>query len=117
MLDHRVLKTPARQPLVVPTQALALAIAAEWEWQVCALPPLCFLSLVQPYDARSNLCCCVQAKRIQPFTMPLMSLAATAIDQPKSREAVIETMLQYLHTDPVCCRHEPGKMADLQHKV
>ncbi len=34
MLDQRVLKTPARHPLVVPTQALALAIAAEWEWQV-----------------------------------------------------------------------------------
>ena len=34
LLDHRVLKTPARRPLVVPTRALALAIAAEWEWQV-----------------------------------------------------------------------------------
>ncbi|GAB4821896.1 hypothetical protein N2152v2_008942 [Parachlorella kessleri] len=90
MLDQRELKTPARHPLVVPTRSLALAIAAEWEWQV---------------------------KRIQPFTMPLMSLAATAIDQPKDRESVIETMLEYLHTDPVCCRHEPGKLADLQQKV
>lgn len=34
MLDNRILKTPARQPLIVPTKALALAIAAEWEWQV-----------------------------------------------------------------------------------
>ncbi len=59
----------------------------------------------------------LQVKRIQPFTMPLMSLAATAIDQPKDRESVVETMLQYLHTDPVCCRHEPGKLADLQHTV
>lgn len=58
-----------------------------------------------------------QAKRVQPFTMPLMSLAATAIDQPKDREAVIEAMLQYLHTDPVCCRHEPGKLADRQNRV
>lgn len=49
--------------------------------------------------------------------MPLMSLAATAIDQPKHRDAVIETMVHYLHTDPVCCRHEPGKLADLQHQV
>lgn len=60
---------------------------------------------------------CLQAKRIQPFTMPLMSLAATAIDQPKERGDVIEAMLQYLHTDPVCCRHEPGKLANLQHKA
>lgn len=34
MLDHRVLRTPARHPLIVPSRALALAIAAEWEWQV-----------------------------------------------------------------------------------
>lgn len=33
-LNDRALKTPARQPLVVPTYSLALAIAAEWEWQV-----------------------------------------------------------------------------------
>jgi len=35
MLDDRELKTPARKPLKVPNAALALAIAAEWEWQVC----------------------------------------------------------------------------------
>lgn len=34
MLDHRVLRTPARHPLIVPSRALAMAIAAEWEWQV-----------------------------------------------------------------------------------
>jgi ATP synthase mitochondrial F1 complex assembly factor 2 len=34
MLDNRILKTPAKHPLIVPTKALALAIAAEWEWQV-----------------------------------------------------------------------------------
>ena len=34
MLDHRVLRTPGRHPLIVPSRALALAIAAEWEWQV-----------------------------------------------------------------------------------
>lgn len=36
----------------------------------------------------------LQIKRIQPFTMPLMSLAATALDQPKHRDEVIATMLQ-----------------------
>lgn len=34
MLDHRVLRSPARHPLIVPSRALGLAIAAEWEWQV-----------------------------------------------------------------------------------
>ncbi|KAL4536618.1 hypothetical protein Ndes2437B_g06030 [Nannochloris sp. 'desiccata'] len=90
MLDNRVLKTPARHPLIVPTKALALAIAAEWEWQI---------------------------KRIDASTMPLMSLAATAIDQPQHRDLVIETMLQYVPTDPVICRLEPGLIADKQAAV
>ena len=49
--------------------------------------------------------------------MPLMSLAATAIDQPKPKDKVIETMLRYLDTDAICCREEPGKLADAQAKV
>ncbi|PRW59691.1 ATP synthase mitochondrial F1 complex assembly factor 2 [Chlorella sorokiniana] len=90
LLDHRVLRTPARNALVVPSRALAYAIAAEWEWQI---------------------------KRIQPFTMPLMSLAATALDQPKPREEVIATMLQYLPTDSVICHDEPGALADRQKQL
>jgi ATP synthase F1 complex assembly factor 2 len=34
MLDHRILKTPSKKPLKVPSFALAHAIAAEWEYQV-----------------------------------------------------------------------------------
>ena len=49
--------------------------------------------------------------------MPLMSLAATAIDQPKPRQKVTDTMLQYLDTDAICCREEPGKLATHQAKV
>lgn len=49
--------------------------------------------------------------------MPLMSLAATAIDQPKPRQKVTDTMLQYLDTDAICCREEPGKLANQQAKV
>ncbi|DBB10100.1 TPA: hypothetical protein ACH3X3_001684 [Trebouxia sp. C0006] len=89
-LNDRALKTPARQPLIVPSYPLALGIAAEWEWQ---------------------------DNRIRPFTMPLMSLAATAIDQPKPRQKVTDTMLQYLDTDAICCREEPGKLANQQAKV
>lgn len=32
-LDGRMLKTPKRQPMVLPTEALALAVAAEWAAQ------------------------------------------------------------------------------------
>ena len=35
-LDHRVLRTPARQPVVLPTLSLATAVAAEWEMQARA---------------------------------------------------------------------------------
>lgn len=33
-LDGKPLKSPARQKFILPTRSLALAIAAEWEWQV-----------------------------------------------------------------------------------
>jgi len=46
-LDGRLLKSPARAPLLLPSRALALAVAAEWEWQ--------------------------DAKSIRPYTMPLMA--------------------------------------------
>ena len=46
--------------------------------------------------------------------MPLMSLAATAIDQPQPRDLVIEAMLQFVSTDPVVCRLERGAIADKQ---
>lgn len=37
--------------------------------------------------------------------------------QPKPREAVIDTLLQYLHTDSACCRDEPGPLAEQQSQV
>jgi ATP synthase F1 complex assembly factor 2 len=49
--------------------------------------------------------------------MPLTSVAATAIDQPQPQEEVVETMLQYLHTDSLLCRAEPGPLADAQQEV
>lgn len=75
--------------------------------------PLSRRALLRPLPRRSVQ----QVKRIQPFTMPLMSLAATALDQPKPREDVIATMLQYLPTDSVICREEPGPVADRQAQV
>jgi chaperone required for assembly of F1-ATPase len=55
MLGHVPLKTPAKNPLVLPTRLLAIAVAAEWE--------------------------CQERGKLKPHTMPLMSLTATAIDQ------------------------------------
>lgn len=75
LLDGKELKTPARNLLHLPSIHLAAAIAIEW-------------------DAQSD------KKGIQPATMPLMTLACTAIDQILiSSEATKETCLKYLYTD------------------
>ncbi len=37
--------------------------------------------------------------------------------QPKPRAVVLETLLQYIHTDATCCRHEPGALAERQAQV
>uniref|UniRef100_A0A453AX80 Uncharacterized protein n=1 Tax=Aegilops tauschii subsp. strangulata TaxID=200361 RepID=A0A453AX80_AEGTS len=34
MLDYRTLKTPAKRPLKLHSRTLAMAVAAEWEYQV-----------------------------------------------------------------------------------
>lgn len=76
LLDGRVLKTPARAPLHLPTLPLALAVAAEW-------------------DAQND-----SKRGIQPTTMPLMTLASTAIDQVAVDAAPARrTVLSYLPTD------------------
>ncbi|KAH8045453.1 chaperone [Aureococcus anophagefferens] len=59
-LDGRRVPTPAGRPLAVPSLRLALALAAEWD---------------------------AQATHVEPATMPLASLAATAVDQPEVRAA------------------------------
>mmetsp|Transcript_62119 Transcript_62119/g.196469 ORF Transcript_62119/g.196469 Transcript_62119/m.196469 type:complete len:424 (+) Transcript_62119:1047-2318(+) len=82
-LDKRILKTPLRKPLVIPTYSLALGVAAEWEWQ--------------------------DSKDLRAFMMPLMTLCVTSIDQvPTTRGAVTDTLLRYFHTDAIFCRDEAG---------
>ena len=72
-LDARPLPSPAGQALRLPTERLALAIAAEWD---------------------------AQTDRIEPASMPLMALASTAIDQiPKEREQTEKNILAYAVTD------------------
>jgi chaperone required for assembly of F1-ATPase len=79
-LDGKVVKTPARNPLILPTQALAEAVAAEWA---------------------------AQDVKVKPDTMPLMQLASTAIDRvaPDRLRIVAETA-GYAATDLVCYRTE-----------
>ncbi|WP_334128644.1 ATP12 family chaperone protein [Sneathiella sp.] len=78
LLDGRMIKTPAKAALLLPTKALADAIAAEWE---------------------------AQEAEIVPATMPLMQTAATAIDRVvPQREKVIDDIAVYGGTDLVCYR-------------
>lgn len=93
MLDHRILKTPSKKNLQVPSLRLAQAIAAEWDYQ--------------DQDA------------IRPFTMPLMKLTSTAIDKvPKEREKIIQNLLEFFHTDAACCRDEDNcPLGELQAEV
>lgn len=77
-LDGRGVKTPAGKPLVLPTRALADAVAGEWN---------------------------AQGDDIDPKSMKLMPLAGTALDRvPDVRDGLIEGLLRYADTDLLCYR-------------
>lgn len=79
-LDGKDLRSPAKHPLLLPTRALADAIAAEWQ---------------------------AQTDKILPSTMPLMQLAATAVDRVMpARATIIADVAGYAGTDLVCYRAE-----------
>ncbi|HLZ65671.1 MAG TPA: ATP12 family protein [Aliidongia sp.] len=79
-LDGKALKTPAKGPLVLPTEALARAIAEEWD---------------------------AQAETVQPHTMRLMQLASTALDRVAlHRLAVVDEAAGYAASDLLCYRAE-----------
>jgi len=80
VLDDRALDTPAGTTLVLPARALATAIAEEWRGRAEAAPP-------------------------RPDSMPLMRLAATAVDRVAARrEAVIAEVAGYAASDLLCHR-------------
>lgn len=80
MLDARELQTPARMPLLLQKRELAAAIAEEWQ---------------------------AQTDKVAPHTMPLMRLAATAIDRvAPQRQKTIDDIAGYAETDLVCYRAE-----------
>jgi chaperone required for assembly of F1-ATPase len=89
-LDGRPMRTPAKQELIVPSAALAEAIAAEWH---------------------------AQQDEIRPATMPLTRLAATTIDRTRTqRELVAAEAANYAGTDLVCYRAEhPPALVARQH--
>lgn len=77
-LDARPVKTPAKQPLVLPTEGMAVAIAAEW-------------------DAQQGL--------IRPDTMPLTRAANSAIDKVAPQiDGVVGEIANYGATDLLCYR-------------
>jgi chaperone required for assembly of F1-ATPase len=80
LLDSKALRSPAKRPFVLPTRALAEAIAGEWQ---------------------------AQGEKVQPSSMPLMQFAATAIDRlADDRSALIEEIAGYACSDLVCYRAE-----------
>jgi chaperone required for assembly of F1-ATPase len=86
-LDGRLVKTPGKRDLVVPSLALAVAVAAEWE--------------AQRADIRRD-------------AMPLTRLAGATIDRNSTeREAIVRQVADYAGTDLVCYRagHPPALAA------
>ena len=88
-LDGRRVNTPAGVALVIPARALAVAIVEEWS---------------------------AQGERVVPRTMPLMQLAATALERvARARTTVIDQLTRYGETDLLCYRAtEPPELVDRQ---
>src|SRR5262245_53981280 len=75
-LDGKPVRSPAKRPFVLPTEALAAAIAEEWQ---------------------------AQAEKVDPRSMPLMQFAATAIDRLSDQRAeLIAEIAGYARSDLVC---------------
>lgn len=80
ILDARPLRTPGKQPLILPTRALADAVAQEWD---------------------------AQADVIDPRTMPLTRAANSAIEKVRPQfDAVAAMLADYAGTDLLSYRAE-----------
>jgi chaperone required for assembly of F1-ATPase len=91
LLDGHPARTPRKAELVLPTRALAEAVAAEWE---------------------------AQGERIDPATMPLTRLVNTASDGVAGREAEVRAdIVAYACSDLLCYRAEGGELARRQRSV
>jgi len=94
LLDGKPMRTPAKAVLVVPTRALAEAIAAEWG----AVPDKADINVSH---------------------LPLTRLAATGIDRVTSQRArVIEDTAKYAGSDMLCYRaSEPETLVKRQQAI
>lgn len=80
-LDGRTLRTPLGHPLTVPSSALAMAIATEWD---------------------------AQDPTIIPAQMPLTTMICTAIDQISAQPQFYrDNILRYLKNDTTCYLTDP----------
>ncbi|WP_410218812.1 ATP12 family chaperone protein [Paracoccus sp. (in: a-proteobacteria)] len=88
-LDDRKLRTPGKQALVLPTEALAEAVAAEWR---------------------------AQENEILPHTMPLTRAANSAVEKvAPQRDDVVRMLAEYGGTDLLCYRAtEPEALIEQQ---
>jgi len=89
LLDGRSVKTPAKNALVLPNEALAEAVAVEWR---------------------------AQEHYIDPDTMPLTKLVHSALDGVAGmQQECIDEIVRYSGTDLVCYRAgEPDALVELQ---
>ncbi|MBB2794684.1 UNVERIFIED_ORG: chaperone required for assembly of F1-ATPase [Rhizobium pisi] len=77
-LDGKMVRTPARQVLAVPTEALARLVAVEWQ---------------------------AQGEEIDPVTMPATRLVNTALDGVATNtQAIFEDILRFSSSDLLCYR-------------
>ena len=81
LLDGRLVKTPAKATLSVPTQAMAEAIAAEW-------------------DAQSD--------KIDPRTMPTTRSANAALDKVKPQRLEVAALISAYGEDDFLCYRAPA---------
>jgi chaperone required for assembly of F1-ATPase len=88
-LDGRRIQTPARAALILPTRAMAQAVAAEWD---------------------------AQTDTVDPATMPVTRSANAAIDKVRPQHAEVADMLAaYGDSDLLCYRAEgPAGLCDRQ---
>ncbi len=89
LLDGKPIQTPGRATLLLPTPALAQAIAEEWR---------------------------LQGETIEPVSMPMLRLANTVLDGvATAREDVIAAILRFGEHDLICYHaEEPAALATCQ---
>ncbi len=92
VLDDKPVRTPAGRDFAVPVEALAAAVAEEWQ---------------------------AQGATVEPASMPLTQLASTAIDRVgPNRAAILDELLRYAATDLLCYRAEqPRELVERQNRV